>query len=328
MGVSAAGGKRMQGTTGRSAVVRKALALLSVLTSCAYSHAEFSIADDGAALFLYENHKLVLGFSYRSPTIPDAPAQDAPRPAFGYIDPLFDLEGHTLTGSGENGPGGLFWCWAGQSEYGDFDLCAGVGAERVFERKIHAVAEPDRASLAYQYAWLDPSTGGAFAIETVRIDIESSLPTQRLLELEITLRNVSGSVLTLNSPAAPRTVGLHLVTNPQRSFSGVALVPDEEVTTAGNWASVSLRIPRSSRYSGIAIFPSPENPETTRPHWMIPRDGVLVAAWPQRATVALRPGEMYRVRYGLYVHRGQSGRKVMDDAYSEYTQRGSAAREP
>ena len=220
----------MQGSTNISAVVRKALALLSVGTSCAYSQAEFSIADDGAAFFLYENRKLVLGFTYRSRRIPDAPEaapQDAPRPVIGYIDPLFDLEGHALTGSEENGPGGLFWCWVGQSEHGDFDLCTGVGVERAFERKIHAVAEPDGASLAYQYVWLDPSTGGAFAIETVRIDIESSLPTKRLLELEITLRNVSGSVMTLNSPASPRTVGLHLVTNPQRSFSGVALVPDE-----------------------------------------------------------------------------------------------------
>ena len=321
----------MQGTTGRSAVVRKALALLSVVTSCAYSHAEFSIADDGAALFLYENRKLVLGFTYRSPTIPDAreaAPPNAPLSAIGYIDPLFDLEGHALTGSEENAPGGLFWCWIGQSEYGDFDLCTGVGVERAFERKIHAVAEPHGASLAYQYVWLDPSTGGAFAIETVQIDIEPSLPTKRLLELEITLRNVSGSVLTLNSPAAPQIVGLHLVTNPQRSFSGVALVPDEEVTATGNWASVSLRIPRSSRYSGVAIFPSPENPETTRPHWTIPRDGVLVAAWPERVRIELQPGEAYRVRYGLLIHRGQAGRKALDDAYSEYTQRGDIAPEP
>lgn len=304
-------------------VFPKVCALMTIMASCTFSHAEFSISDDGTALYLYENRTLVLGFTYRSPTPSDttevAP-KDIPEPAIGYIDPLFDLEGHALTGSGENGPGGLFWCWAGRTENGEFDLCSGVGVERTFERKIHAVALPDEASLAYQYAWLDPSSGAAFAIETVRIDIKPSVPTKRLLELEITLRNVSGSTLTLIAPSSPQTVGLHLLTNPERSFSGVALVPDEEVTTTGNWASVSLRIPRSSRYSGIAIFPNPKTSGAIPPQWAIPRDGVLVAAWPPRTTVELQPGEAYRVRYGLYIHRGQSRRSAMDNAYFEYLQ--------
>lgn len=321
----------MQEMASEVSIFRRVCALVIMVASCTCSQADFSIADDGAALYLYENRKLVLGFAYRLPTSRDAresAPEDLPKPVIGYIDPLFDLEGHALTGSGENGQGGLFWCWAGRREQGEFDLCSGVGVERVFERKIHAVALPDGASLAYQYAWLDPSSGGAFAIETVRIDLKPSVPTQRLLELEITVRNVSGSVLTLIAPPAPQTVGLHLLTNPERSFSGIALVPDEEVTTTGNWASVSLRIPRSSRYSGIAIFPNLKGPGDIRPQWVIPRDGVLVAAWPPRTTVELQPGEAYQVRYGLYIHRGQARRGALNTVYSEYILNGGLPRKP
>lgn len=318
----------MRGPTAGVGIFSKFFAVLATVTSCAYSHAEFSILDDGGELYLYENRKLVLGITYRSPANPDASEQDAPRLPIGYIDPLFDLEGHPLTGSQEYGPAGLFWCWAGENVYGAFDLCAGAGVERVFERKIRTIARPNGASLTHQYVWLDPSSGAGFAIETVRIDVKPSLRTERLLDLEITLRNVSDSVLTLRSPANGQTVGLHLVTNPRRSFSGVALVPDEEVTATGDWASVSLRIPRSSRYSGVAIFPSPENSDVTRPIWTLPRDGLMVAAWPEHATVELQPGEAHTVRFGLYVYRGQIGRKAMDAFYSEYVQREDMRLEP
>lgn len=311
--------------TGTPAARIAALAFSAACTLVLSANAEFHFDDDGTGLTVLENSRPVFTYHYR-----DVPPPDGMDPGrwrrSSYIHPLYGIFGETLT---EDFPQdhphhrGVFWAWP-QCRAGDspMDFWTLLGAHQVFERWTQLGSDADRAVLGVQNAWIHDETGRAHVLEIITITTHPANARSRAIDLHLTFTNVSDQPVHIAGQEGKGYGGLTIRPDASRkpfAFTTARGRSDEDALSLDTpWADVSMRMPRSSRYSGVAIFQHPDNPGYPHPGWILRHYGLLGAAWPHTQGIELAPGQTFELRYRLHVHTGAGEDIGLPAVYAEY----------
>jgi hypothetical protein len=95
-----------------------------------------------------------------------------------------------------------------------------------------------------------------------------------------------------------------VITTPEGKLS------EDKLRVAWPWTDLSARIGGAAEPSGAAMFDHPANPKYPN-EWLVRHYGVLDCCWPSVELYKLKPGEPVRMRYRVWVHRGDfDGGKV------------------
>jgi hypothetical protein len=240
-----------------------------------------------------------------------------------YIHPLFSLDGQSLT---DDFPKdhlhhhGVFWTWPvvitrGQKTSSWETVSAPL--RQHFVRWLKREQDSGAAVLSVENAWkLDGRE--TVARETVTLRVHPTEGVGRAIDLELEIEAVSGPLELRGTPDQNKGYG-GLCFRGAPLFTGAIMTTDkgvlkEDVTnTPFHWADLS------TSELGVAIFISPSHPDFPT-GWLIRNSyaGVLNPSWPGLKPVVLQPGQFVRLRYRIFVHRGDAAAVGVRQAYERY----------
>ena len=294
-------------------------------TNAADSFRFTNISDKSLALF--EGDRPVFVYNHGILHQPGVPAD---RARSTYVHPLYGLDGEVLT---DDFPKdhyhhrGLFWAWPhvriGEQHY---DLWMLKGIEQRFERWLARDAGAGGATLGVENGWFVGDR--KVAQERVWLRASPSGPDERVLDIEFTWVPL-GESLTLEGAEGKSYGGLTLRFAPRTHT--VITTPlgqgekDLSITRLP-WADLSGRFAGRAQASGAAIFVAPDHPDFP-PEWLTRHYGVLCLGWPGVKPKTFQPGETFRGRYRVWIHRGTANVEKVSEAYRAYEQAGPVKHE-
>jgi len=284
----------------------------------------FRIQDaEGKHLRIMDGDDPVMTYNYGTIEHPDV-AESMWRSC--YVHPIWGLDGQMLSDDfpeDHRHHRGLFWTWArviaGDKEH---DLWALRGCVQQFDRVLHEDVGPVCATLGVTNRWLV----GEMPIVRERVWLRAfpAGPLGRAIDVDVTLEAIDQTI-TISG-------------RPEKGYSGMTLrfAPREDtvITTSDGklsedsmrvpfaWTDLSARFAGAKQPSGAAMFDHPANPKYPN-EWLLRHYGCLVCAWPGVEMCELQPGAPVRIRYRLWVHRGDvAGGKVAaaHDAFLKATE--------
>lgn len=297
------------------------------------AEAEFYVQDDGRGLAVFENSRPVLVYNYETLEPPGGVDGDRWRRSC-YIHPLYGPHGEILTEDfppGHYGHRGLFWAWPECRAGGRLmNLWTLEGAHPVFERWTQYSVDEERVVIGVENAWIDDESGRAYVLEGVTLIIWPSKARGRAVDFHLKCTNVSDGPVQVSGHREEGYGGLtfrasrsrmpYTFVTAQGVFKGEAPLADTP------WAGLSFRVPRSSRYSGVAIFQHPGNPGHPNAGWIMRDYGLLGASWPRAEALELDPGETFELRYRLYIHAGRGDNAGLASIYANYVKNQDAGK--
>lgn len=293
-----------------------ALFFAAIHVSVADSFRFTNVTDKSLALF--EGNRPVFVYNHGIIHQSGVPAD---RARSTYVHPLYGLDGEVLT---DDFPKdhyhhrGLFWAWP-HVKVGDesHDLWALQGIEQRFERWTHREASAANAVLAVENGWYI----GAKKVmrEQVWFHIAPTTDAGRNIDVEL-IWKVGEQPLTLQGAEGKSYGGLTLRFAPRTN--PVITTPlgqgKEDLTiTHLPWADFSARFAGREQSSGTAIFVATDHPDYP-PEWLTRHYGVLCLGWPGVNAKTFQPGETFRCRYRVWIHRGAPGVEKVKQAYGAY----------
>lgn len=277
-----------------------------------------NITDKSIALF--EGAKPVFVYNYGTIQKPGVPAD---RARSTYIHALYGLDGEVLT---DDFPKdhyhhrGLFWAWP-HVRIGDqhYDLWMLKGIEQRFERWLSRETEEGNATLGVENGWF---VGNRKVVrEEVWLRTAASGKDGRVLDMELSWTPLT-EPLTLEGAEGKSYGGLTLRFAPRTDtvISTPLGQDDKDLTiTRLPWADLSARFAGQDQPSGAAIFVAPDHPDFP-PEWLTRHYGVLCLGWPGVKPKTFQPGEKFRCRYRVWIHRGAPGVEKLSQQYRDYEQ--------
>jgi hypothetical protein len=241
----------------------------------------------------------------------------------GYIHPLYDLDGATLTADFPNDHlhhHGLFWTWPVVRTRGQGTQTwhpATPSLRQHFVRWLKRETADDQAVLCAENVW-KLAEEEIVAAETVTLRLLPANEIGRVLDVEIKLRAVGGPLTLAGSPDQEKGYG-GLCLRGVDLFKGAALTTDRGVLEKDStdvpfrWADVS------TPQVGISIFVSPTHPAYP-PTWLIRNSyaGILNVSWPGLKSATLEANETVTLVYRIYIHRGDVSKGRVKKAYQRY----------
>jgi hypothetical protein len=240
-----------------------------------------------------------------------------------YIHPLFSLDGQALT---DDFPKdhlhhhGVFWTWPVVITRGQKTSSwetVSPPLRQHFVRWLKRAQEGGAALLSVENAW---KIDGRETVgkETVTVRVHPLEGAGRAIDLELEIEAVGGPLELRGTPDQNKGYG-GLCFRGAPLFTGAVMTTDkgslkEDVTnTPFRWADLS------TSELGAAIFVSPSHPGFPT-GWLIRNSyaGVLNPSWPGLKPAVLRPGQPVRLRYRIYVHRGDAASAGIPQAYERY----------
>jgi hypothetical protein len=100
--------------------------------------------------------------------------------------------------------------------------------------------------------------------------------------------------------------------------TATGVVPEDALSCQTPWADCSWKTRGKGHAAGVAIFQNPSNPGYPHPGWIFRHYGFLGASWPHNQEHRLKPGESFRLRYRMYVHKGTAEEAGVPDAFAHY----------
>lgn len=303
-------------------------ALLPVLLGAASG---FSFAHDNGRLTLSENGDPVFVF-HTGVVEPPAPLPAALRRS-AYIHPLYGLDGETLT---QDFPldhlhhRGIFWAWPEVRLNGErIDLWHLRGVRTRHVEIIEETADARRARLAVRNIWSqDDSPGEAIVTETVRILVHPADESGRAIDFDLAFENTSGNAITFAGASGKGYGGFNLRPDAVRkpfSFTAASGPLDEDhLRYPTPWADVSFQPAPDGPHAGAAIFQHPGNPGYPHEGWIMRHYGFLGACWPHEEEFELGAGDTLRLRYRVYVHRGNAAEGKVPEAFERWLEDAAA----
>jgi hypothetical protein len=94
------------------------------------------------------------------------------------------------------------------------------------------------------------------------------------------------------------------------------LGPNGAFQKRARWVDYSGLITRDAA-EGITLMDHPANPNHPT-HFHVRGDGWMGASLTYEKPIDIAPGQLLRLRYGLYVHSGVPSAKVLDDRWAEF----------
>ena len=313
-----------------TAIFAAGLAVMALASVTAY--ADFFIDDNGSALTVQENDAPVLTYNYGMVEPPKRVDEHYRRAC--YVHPLYGLDGEVLTQDfpiDHRHHRGVFWTWPRSTYAGapmDVWLLDGVRPETLEVKKKEASA--DEAVIEVTNAWrYDDTPDKPIVKEDVTITVHPADEMTRAIDFDLTFTNVSDKEVVIRGSQDNDKTGV------VKGYGGLCFRPDatrqpmhftyqggvqeEDVLSLDTpWCDVSFPVERKSDIlSGAAIFAHPGNPE---PHdgWILRNYGFLGASWPHTKEHPMAPGDSFRLRYRLLVHKGDAEAAGVAGAFEEY----------
>lgn len=302
----------------RHAVVRRFLA-----TDATKPRPVFAVEDDGQALTIRENDRPVLAYNHAMQL--KAGVDEKFRRSC-YIHPIYDLDGVILT---DDFPKdhyhhrGLCWTWP-HVRIGDddkiHDLWALVGMGQKLIRVLGTEVGPVCARVGVEAGWY---RGDDKVIrETVWLTVFRADDVGRVIDLDLTLE-ATGAPVTIGGREKKGYGGFTLRFAPRDDTvlwtSGGPVDRDADHDRFG-WADLSARLMGGSGISGAAIFDHPQNPGLPNT-WCLRRYGIVSPTYPGLEKHEIRVGAPLRLRYRMWIHRGDADSGRVAAAYAAYAVR-------
>jgi hypothetical protein len=238
-----------------------------------------------------------------------------------YIHPLYSLDGKVLT---EDFPEdhlhhhGIFWTWPIVKTRGqDTQTWHPANLRQYFVRWHKREVKDGRATLSVENAWkLDGRE--VVAREIVTLHIHPVVDDGRAIDLELRIEAVGGPLTLQGTPDQNKGYGGFSLRGAPM-FTGAVMTTDQgslekdSTNVTFRWADLSIR------ELGMAVFVSPDHagfPTT----WLIRNSyaGFLNASWPGLKPFVLQSGQPIKLRYRMYVHRGDTTAGHVNQAYKRY----------
>jgi hypothetical protein len=271
------------------------------------------------SLALFEGERPV--FVYNHGVIQPPAGVPTDRARSSYIHPLYGLDGEVLT---DDFPmdhfhhRGLFWAWphvrVGTEHY---DLWMLKGIAHRFEKWIAREADATGATLAVENGWF---VGERKVMrEEVRLQVWSAEKDSRAVDIELAWTPL-GEAVTLEGAEGKSYGGLTLRFAPRKET--LITTPkgqgkDDLTMTRLPWADLSAHFAGREQPSGAAIFVAPGHPDFP-PEWLTRHYGVLCLGWPGVKPRTFPPGETFRCRYRVWIHRGATDVEKVKRSYEAY----------
>lgn len=270
----------------------------------------------GESVALFEGARPVLVYNHG--VIEPPAGVPADRARSSYVHPLYGLDGEVLT---DDFPKdhfhhrGLFWAWPHVRVGGEHhDLWMLQGIAHRFENWIAREADATGATLAAENGWY---VGERRVMrEEVRLRAWPSGQDSQALDVELAWTPL-GEAVTLEGAEGKSYGGLTLRFAPREGT--VITTPlgrdgKDLTVTRLPWADLAARFAGRAQASGAALFVAPEHPDFP-PEWLTRHYGVLCLGWPGVKARAFPPGETFRCRYRVWIHRGEPDAETLKRAY-------------
>jgi hypothetical protein len=231
-----------------------------------------------------------------------------------YLHPVYDLDGAVLT---DDFPRdhfhhrGMSWAWPRVEAAGKrYDLWAVGDVKDRFGRVLSSQAGPVCAVLRVADRWVAGEHEQPLVDEILELCIWRAGSEGRAMDVFI----------TLTAPGTPVTIGGQLEDGKGYGGFNVRFAPRQDTHITGpdgrqpdnvncvrmTWSDLSGQFTRGSEtISGLAIFDSPGNPHFPN-GWSNRAYGYLNPAWPGLDKFELKTGVPLRLRYRVWIHRGDA----------------------
>lgn len=208
---------------------------------------------------------------------------------------------------------GVSECRIGDRAVGPY---RGNSAFRTFERWTRGRSENDRAVLSMQRAWLDPSTGQAFVLETANVTVYSQQYYRRVIDISVKLVNVGTETVTL--PADASFVVRFDSGRPEAGFR----TPENEYRTApfryrGPWLSGSSVSLSRMKMMGVALFNDASERGGEAADFVAHRDGTVEMS-ASSESVTLEPGDSTHWSARVFCFADKLPARAIHDSYLGY----------
>jgi len=290
--------------------------------------AQFSFQLDDHQLHLAEQGRAgkwtpVLSYVYR----PLKPPGEATTRA-GYVHPLYGLDGDQLTDdfpADHRHHRGMYFAWPQMNVLGqDVDVWHLRGIRPHFKSWGERHANQDSASFSATQLWkLDD--GQDVIREVVAYTVHAARDDGRFIDVEARLTNLTEQPITLGGQVGKGYGGFNIRLDGSRpdvrihTANGPLNAAADRVDPPSPWASHSSRFTDRQR-SGVAIFQHPANPDFIVPTWTLRAYGFLAAAWPGVKQFSLKPQQPLRLRYRVFVFRGDAETAQVAKKYRQYSE--------
>ena len=270
--------------------------------------AKFAIQDQGGYFTIAEAGRPALVCQYAAPDM-----TDDDNVALAYLGPIYDIHGNPAVP-----PGGLRWGWE-SCRIGDrdYNLLQGDGLHKAFERFTDVSIQPDRVEFTIVSAWVQTDTGAGIGIERAHVTLWRTDDRNRAIDLQVNVRNVGTEPFSLSPGGGDHVGGIFLAVDddlgPVTIGTPEGFVERGEVDAVTPWIDLSYRMPRSSRYLGVALLQPPHAIAPVRA-----AQGAAGTRWPATGVETLLPGSAIDVQYRLVLHGGYGEHRELNDIYRAY----------
>jgi hypothetical protein len=201
--------------------------------------------------------------------------------------------------------------------WGDFAKNKG----RIAHQKVEKLTDgDDAASVTSLNAWIDDATGKTIVMERRRITVRPGEPGEWLLVLDLQFEpkvetTFGKTPFGLIGVRMAKTIGVNDGGGTIRNSEGQ--VDEKEVFwKPAKWVDYSGAV-ANGVLEGITLFDHPANPNPPSVYH-VRNDGWMGASFSFAEPYVLPLGKSLRVRYGLYVHRGQPAVAATDQRWRDF----------
>jgi hypothetical protein len=214
--------------------------------------------------------------------------------------------------------------WVSHNDVNGDDFWSDRGPGRVVHRRIVRLDDSDdEATLVTVNAWVGRGDR-VHLIERRGIKVRPLDDGRWLLILDLQFDATGGAVTLGKTPFGPigvrmaKTIGVNdgggLIRNSEGQVNEQG--PDGAFRKRARWVDYSGPIARDA-VEGISLFDHPSNPNHPS-HFHVRADGWMGASLTLEKPILIRPGEILRLRYGLYVHDGLPTPEAIEARWAEF----------
>jgi hypothetical protein len=255
-------------------------------------------------------------------------------PLTDFIHPLFGLDGETLTAQS---PGdhvhhrGVYWAWVRHERKGESIGNWWIPEDIHLESRDLTFADgPVFSRFAAKHDWVyqpaEAQKGEPVVSEYVVCRVFETTPQGRAIDFDITLTALVdglriGGTTELGKGYGGFTFRYAAADGAQIVADGKPIPKDLNHLRA-NWADWTgiFKTPgakAAKARSGVALFIDPSHPDTP-PEWITRLYGVLNVSYPGLRMIDLPKGKPLRLKYRLWIHRGDTKEGQVEERYRAY----------
>lgn len=284
---------------------------------------EFTLQDDQKTLTVLENGAPVFVYNYAPVPVP-APVPPSYERAC-YVHPLYGLDGEVLT---QDFPKdhyhhrGLFWAWPECTVGGRrMDVWLTQDVKQRHRQWLIREAGTDKAEIGVINGWsFEDAPDKDVMREEAKLTVLPADEKGRAIDFEINLTNVSDQLVVFEGAKNKGYGGLcfrpHSDFKPFTFTTAQGVSPEDALRCETPWADISWTT--GGKTSGLAIFEHASNPGYPFPGWIFRHYAFLGVSWPHEQTHELQPGQSFKLKYRVYVHRGNAADAAVAAAFQRY----------